>query len=425
MFQPRPYQYDGASFLASKTHALLGDAPRVGKTAQAIMACERVGADYVMVLCPASAVEHWRREFNRIMECPPALSVMSYGTAARLFADNLPTTRIDVLILDEAHYLKNFKAARTKMVFGKKCKSGGLVSCAKRVYLLTGTPMPKDPSELWPALRALYPEAITSGRTLKPYDFHQFVTKYCKTINNGFGLKIVGAKNHSDLADKLKPFMLRRTLEQVAPSMPKLDFSVLPISAQFPRGVPGSEIEQARKALAAGGLERLAEQAGNLHTLRRLTGMAKVAPVIEWAKTHFECGGGKLVIFAHHHEVIDALAYGLAESQLDWVRITGDTSPPKRQRVIDDFQNGLARVFLGQLQAAGTSVRLDAADEVLFVEWSWVPNDNYQPACRVLDVTKTRPCLARFVTIPNSIDEGITRVSVRRMADIAKILGGV
>jgi SWI/SNF-related matrix-associated actin-dependent regulator 1 of chromatin subfamily A len=419
LIQLRPYQEAGAAFLAERKSALLADSPRVGKTLQAIEACRQVDAQHVLVVCPASAVEHWKREFARVYE-PFILAVISYNKIASE-ADSLP----DVLILDEAHYLKNKKAKRTQAVFGKRCQGDGLVSRAERVFLLTGTPMPKDPSELWPALRALAPELIHS-KDGKPFNFHQFVTRYCKTRHNGFGIEIVGAKNHDKFVEVLKPFMLRRTLADVAPEMPPLLFDTLPVNARFPIVGLSKEIEIAAKAFEKDGLEGLAKIAGHIATLRRLTGMAKVPAVVEWVSDYVAGGGGKLVLFAHHRDVLHALEEGCTDIGLFPTYVDGSTGARVRQDEIDTFQNEpTVKVFIGQMQAAGTAIRLDAADEALFVEWSYVPSDNYQPACRILDVNKKAPCIARFVTIPGSIDERIAEVAARRTADVEKILGGM
>jgi SWI/SNF-related matrix-associated actin-dependent regulator 1 of chromatin subfamily A len=432
MLELRPYQREGAAFLAARDRALIADAPRVGKTAQCVAACDVADAQSVLVLCPASAVPGWEREFSRFTECPPRLTVMSYDKAVRAGATlasrainpQFLSMHVDALILDEAHYLKNPKAKRTKLVYGPKCDGrGGLVEKAKRVYAVTGTPMPKDASELFPMMRALAPERIRNPKTGLPYNFWQFVTKYCVVKNNGFGLEIKGTKNHDELRKMLDGFMIRRTLADVSPEMPELIYDTLPVDAKFPKGVPSSEIEMARKALADGGIEGLNAIGVHIATLRRLTGIAKVRPVAEWVKTHFECGGGKLVLFAHHTAVLHGLNDELISHGEEPRLVDGKTGGAVRQSEIEEFQTDpTARVFLGQLQAAGTAIRLDAADQVLFVESSWVPSDNFQASQRILDATKTAGCLARFVCIPGSIDEDIMRVAARRAEDAQKIL---
>src|SRR5690348_2437632 len=112
------YQKVGARFLAERGRALLADEMGLGKSAQAIAACDAVDARDVTVICPASVRENWVREFKRFGRIDRDLDVRSYNLAegaAKNWCD------IGVLILDEAHYLKNAKAKRTKAIFGDKC----------------------------------------------------------------------------------------------------------------------------------------------------------------------------------------------------------------------------------------------------------------------------------------------------------------
>jgi SWI/SNF-related matrix-associated actin-dependent regulator 1 of chromatin subfamily A len=421
MSELRPYQLTGAQHLASRTAAYLADDMGLGKSAQAISACDTVRARNVLVLCPASVCENWRREFRKFSYTDIHPVVYSYNSAQRkelqFWADDW-----DVLICDEAHYLKNAKAKRTQMVFGKKCDgSDGIVNRAKRVILLSGTPMPNDPSELWPMLRACAPEIIT-GKSGKPYNFWQFATAYCKIANNGFGMKIVGGRNHEKLKERLNGFLLRRTKAEVLPELPPIDFAQLFVEAGIVEGMERSEeAKLVREVLALEGVEGLAKIAPHVATLRRYTGIAKVQPVADWIETWYECGGGPLVVFAYHKEVIDALRkykfFGLGSF------ITGDTPQAQRQREIDKFQEGRTSLFVGQINAAGEGITLTAASDVLFVESSWVPKDNLQAAMRVHRIGQSNACMVRFATLPNSIDEAVQRAVMRKTRDISKIFG--
>jgi len=412
------YQRTGAAWLAGRKHALLADEMGLGKSAQAIAACDALGVKHIVVVCPASVVENWKREHIKFSTSRGVIvAVMSYDRMAKkLWSDEL---KFDVLILDEAHYLKSHTAKRTKAIFGEKCDGvGGLVERADRVILLTGTPMPNAPNELWPALRALFPEAIT-GTSGKPYSYFQFVSKFCKTRDNGFGLQIVGAKNHDLLREKLQPVMLRRTKAEVLPDLPEITFDELFVEGSI--GVAGPEADRVREALEADGVEGLKRIAPHVATLRRLTGMAKVAPVVEWVKEWLEGCDRKIVLFAHHRDVLDRL------HECFWqigARVVGDTSAAHRQKAIDDFQNDPnCRVFIGQNTAAGVGITLTAASDLLLVEPSWVPSDNAQIAGRIHRIGAVRGCQVRFVTLAGSIDEQISRVLARKTADLVQILG--
>ena len=413
----RPYQIDGAAFLASRKHALLADEPGLGKTAQAIKALcvlpgDPVLLSRVLVVCPASVVENWKREIVKFGPGGPwpGIAVYSYEKVQKAI---LPA-HLDVLIIDEAHYLKSATSKRTRAVLKE------LAPRADRVWLLTGTPMPNNPAELWPALSHLAPERIlsTSG---KPYSYWQFVAKFCKTVDNGFGLRIVGAKNHDDLKQRLDGFMLRRTKAEVAADMPPIAFENLYVEGRVAHTDDTRAAEWAlAEALRDEGVEGLRSMSAHVATLRRLTGLAKVAACAEWISDFVE-GGRQLVVFAHHREVIDGLKAALKHVPL--AVVTGSTAD--RQREVDAFQGGGAQVFLGQIAAAGTGITLTAASDVLFVESSWVPADNSQAAMRVHRIGQSEPCLVRFATLAGSIDEDIQRAVTRKTADITRIVGGV
>jgi SWI/SNF-related matrix-associated actin-dependent regulator 1 of chromatin subfamily A len=428
-----PYQIVGSRFLAERTAALLADDPGIGKSAQAIRACDDLLATKVLVVCPASVVENWRREFAKFSVLGTVPLVRSYEAVTR----GAIQSPYDALILDEAHYLKTKDAKRTKAIYGEKCDgAGGLIEKADHVFLLTGTPAPNNPSELWTHLRALAPEMILT-KAGKPQSFWQFVNAYCTTRDNGFGIQITGGKRHEVLKEKLQPFMLRRLKSEVLTDLPPITWGELFVEGKI-EGAGGraeavgymEEVNKVCSILEKKGVDGLREIAPHVATLRRLTGLAKVAPVVEWVKEWLESTDRKIVLMAHHREVIEGLFDGLwgdgrFMSTMDLPAVvTGSTPAHLRQAGIDRFQNEPnCRVFIGQIQAAGVGITLTAASDVLFVESSWVPAENSQAAMRVHRIGQVNPCLIRFATLAGSIDEQIQKAVARKTADITKILG--
>lgn len=433
-----PYQVEGAKFLAARGRALLADEMGLGKSAQAIAAAVKVcegkkPAGVVHVVCPASVVENWKREIKRFANSaqPMLWGVVSYNNASK--EDAFDFDECDVLILDEAHYLKNHKAKRTKAIFGDRCDgAGGLVSRAKHVFLLTGTPTPNHPAELWPMLRAVMPTAISPryyqgegrplGGRMKPLTYWQFVQKYCRTRDNGFGIQIVGGKNIPHLKEAIAPWVLRRKKEQVLADLPPIRFDELSLSAELKLHTLQEvrQLEEIEKALAEKGVDGLREIAPHVAQLRRVTGTAKVPAAIEWIKEQFEGGLKKLVVFAQHRDVIEALQSAFSFH----VSITGETPASSRGHIVDTFQRSdAAKLFIGQIQAAGTGITLTAASDMLFLESSWVPAENEQAAMRIHRIGQRNACLVRFATLAGSIDEQIQRAVMRKTADIAKLFG--
>jgi SWI/SNF-related matrix-associated actin-dependent regulator of chromatin subfamily A-like protein 1 len=124
-------------------------------------------------------------------------------------------------------------------------------------------------------------------------------------------------------------------------------------------------------------------------------------------------------VFAHHREALTTLEKILAP----WQPAVLHGGTERRDEQIDRFQNDPAcMVFIGQLQAAGSSINLQAAERVLFVEASWTPGDNDQAYSRVYRAGQTKPVLVRFLYLPGSIDEAVMRALARKSAMISQVI---
>lgn len=416
-----PYQVEGARFLATAPTKgrLLADEPGLGKTAQAIAACRGLGATLVTVACPASVRENWHREFDRFWPEHPPIIVASYDRIVRdEKTDWIGIGGVRVLICDESHMLKTRDAKRTKAILGP----GGLAERADHVLLLTGTPTPNHPAELWPALHALAPETIP-GKSGKPLAYWQFVAKYCKTRDNGFGIEITGGKNLPELRERIAPFVLRRKKEDVLKDLPPIRFAELPFSSDFkmPPDV-AALVPEVEAALEKDGVDGLKAIAQHVASLRRITGLAKVGPASEWIRDALDGGIEKLVVFAYHREVLQALCVDAARHNIGYACITGATTD--RQSEVDRFKNsGVCRVFFGQIQAAGTGINLTSASHLVLLESSWVPSDNEQAVMRINRIGQRRACLVYVASLAGSIDERIQRAVIRKLETINALWG--
>jgi SWI/SNF-related matrix-associated actin-dependent regulator 1 of chromatin subfamily A len=450
-----PYQVAGAAFLAERSFALLGDAMGVGKSAQAIRACDLRFAGRILVICPAIARVNWAREFHRFgllglathvllkrTDRPAAagVTICSYDYASASKA--LQTETWDVVIVDEAHYLKSLETARTKAVFGKK----GIVHRAKAMWCLTGTPMTNHVGDLWPIL------FVSGATTLK---YNAFMEQFAKTINGGFAPKIVGVKNAPELKQLLGKIMLRRRKEDVLKQLPPIQFSTFAVEPgpvdleivmyELWRRAGGEEklkaVIDGQEALVAAQIESLKNTKApmrnlipiltgmekGLAELRQYTGMAKVPAIVDIVTRELnakpEDGGiDKIVIFACHRSVIESLRQ--AFRKYGAVTLYGGTTPEGRQRNIDKFQNNPnTRVFIANIQAAGTAVTLTAACEVLFAECDWTPANNAQAAMRVHRISQARPVRVRYATLADSTDEYLTETLRRKTRDELAVFG--
>jgi SWI/SNF-related matrix-associated actin-dependent regulator 1 of chromatin subfamily A len=443
------HQRVGADWLAARKHAILADEQGLGKTATALCAADRAGAARALVLCPTAVAHNWLREARTWsptrcgqllltgkakLDPVATLVVTTHGLLTRQpMRSQLSSARWDALIVDESHAFKNERAMRTRALFGSaiaRAAGKGLIEAAQRVWLLTGTPMPNDPTELWPALRALAPERIMAASPSgwrRPASWLQFRRQFCALQPNPWapdGFKIVGARNTVDLRTRLTGFMLRRRKKDHL-DLPPLRWGTTELTVTtLPAELRAME-DRAAQALAEG---RSVEQVlaglrdeNALPTWRRLCGEAKVDAAVELLGGELDEGAlTSVVVFAHHREVVRRLAAGLAKHGA--VTITGDTAPAARQRAVDTFQAGEARVCVAQLQAGGVGITLTAAQDVVFVESDWVPGTMRQAADRCHRIGQEGSVLARVLALAGSIDGMIAATVARKAAMIDEVI---
>jgi SWI/SNF-related matrix-associated actin-dependent regulator 1 of chromatin subfamily A len=447
-----PYQLDGAAWLAQKRFALLADEMGLGKTCQAITAADAIAAEKVLILCPASVRINWLREFAKF-------SVRGLRSVALLRGDDTPlesdlvTCSYDLatkssinstlrawlgsrtntlLVLDESHFLKSVDAARSHAVLAR----GGLIHHAQRTWALSGTPAPNNYAELWPLLRCFGAYGGSYGA---------FVSQFCKTRPTPHGVAIYGHQNIAQFRELIAPIMLRRKVEDVMHQLPSIRFDDVTVPAGevdlelcFPEHflIAGRQEEwhaklEADKAavaalvghtgLGADGLVALGGIAKSVSTLRKFTGLQKVGPVVELLTDEFNSGLDKIVILAHHRDVIENLRVGL--SKFKPVTLYGGTSPEARQRNIDRFaRDPKYRVFIGNILALpGVDGLQNLCCNVLLVEPDWVPANNAQAIMRVRRIGQSRPVWVRSVMLEgNELDRRIQQVLRRKTKDLVE-----
>ena len=412
-----PYQREGADWLASQARAGLADEQRVGKAVQAIMACDKVGAQRIAVVCPAKATHQWRAQFERFGR-PLAyrqLRVLSYEEATKVFgAVSVKTSQnlADVVILDEAHRLKNPTSQRTTAIYPK-------LQYVDYVWALTGTPMPNDPSELWTHFRWLKPHLIPAPGKGAPLTYEAFRAAFCE-MKRGFGgePQVVGVKNLDVLKPLVDKLWLRRMLADVQPQLPKMRYGEIVLKSSKQQDV--REVHEISAHLPKEKYDRLITDPDSLpvgdeelSSLRRLVAEAKAGALADYLREELETyPEQKIVVFAWHTNALDRLARDLRK--FGPVIVDGRTKNPTA--AVAAFQNDPeSRVCLGQIVAAGTALDFTAASDVIFLELSWTPVENWQAQSRILGIDqKAQSCLCRTVVLKDSIDEAVTRVLARK-----------
>jgi SNF2 family DNA or RNA helicase len=360
--------------------------------------------------------------------------VLFYDAAVKHLA-LLMSVQWDVLIIDEAHYLKsryvvsrNTSGYRTRAIYGSGKRYAGLVTKATRTWRLTGTPALNHAGELWTHVRS-------AGLTDMPYQ--DWLYFFCEGFDGDHGFRFTKHRHTEELQKILEPFMLRRTKAEVQPNLkepmfetitvPRSDIALPPeLLALVPQIAQADA--QLQEALNSGNpdgqLSTLESMASNLATLRRFTLMAKLPAIAEQIEDDLTTGQiPKLVVFGIHKIGIKWLAEKL--QRFHPLTITGDTPAEKRQPNIDKFQSDpAARIILGNIAAMGTGVDglQNVCDEAIFCEQDWVPSSNAQAIMRLCRIGQKNPVRARIFALYNSVDEYVQDTLTKKMKELSKIL---
>lgn len=436
-----PYQLEGAAFLADRYRGALFDVPGLGKTAQAIRATELVKAERSLVICPAAVRQVWPFQFGlwgrtsaRVVKASSVFDVsawqkgrvntlvVSYEQAVN-WERELSGDFIDAVIVDESHYMKNPDARRTRAVVGGKgdC-SGGICGLAAHAWLLTGTPIKRDPADLWVPLRM-------AGAT--KLGFNAFQKRYFKQKLGTFSVSnTIRPEALSELQGLMKDAAVLRTFEDVNLELPPIRIGELPVDGdsravvEYLKQYPGLSDTIMRGITEEGRVSF--EEGTHVATLRSLIAEAKAPGYSRLITEELKSGTiDKLVVMAHHRRAIQMVTEHLRGHGISAEMIVGGVSERERERIVRSFQddeNGV-RVVVGNITAAGTGLTLTAASQLDMLESSWTPADNVQAIRRIRRKGQTRPTVARFVSLLNSFDAVVARAVVARANTVRSLTG--
>lgn len=402
-----PYQVIGAKWLRDISKGILADDMGLGKTRQALAAMTFPA----LIICPANAKTAWARE-AALMHPEKSVEVCS-GTKTYPIESDVVIINYDILgpwkefimelgfetiVLDEAHYVKNMSTARFKaakdIIQNKAAKP-------KNVFLLTGTPMPNRPIELFPllwlsdSLTAIKPEY----RTRKGY-----ALRYCDGEYTPWGFDVSGASNLDELRDALRKCMLVRSKEEVLTDLPeKIEETLsepIPKSSDYKaaereflkwyREEKGKDLSgnEARFMVRIGQLNKLSEYDKATSTIFK--------EMIEERKQSKQ----GTIIFFHYKESMEAMKTWLGEEAFYY---SGESAVNERQEMIDAFQKGEKKFFVAQIDAAKVAITLTYADRVIFLSLPWNHADYRQASDRAYRIGQKNSVLVSKI-LSNSAD---------------------
>jgi len=445
----KDFQKAAIEFASKRQNVLIADEPGLGKTIETmglINYCRDIKT--VLVICPASMKINWLNEANKwdttgktksiIMPGKPYVDadmvIINYDLLHACY-DKLTERYWDLLVLDESHFIKNAKAQRTVRIIGNRVFKG---IKARRKLFLTGTPILNRPSELWTTLKVLDPNGLGSN-------WMKFHVRYCGAFPTIYGWDTDGATNTGELQDRLRSsIMIRREKSQVLKELPRKIRQVIEImttkkdelkiiedevnaydtlekrKADLSALMAEAEKNSVEYKEAVEKLQNLVSVAfSEMSKLRLKAGMLKVPYAIELIENILE-ETDKLVVFAHHHDVISKLKETFGDKA---VLFTGRENATQRDEAVTKFQTDPdIKLFVGSIHAAGVGLTLTAASRVLFVEQDWTPSILTQCEDRVHRIGQEDTVLIQHLVMTNSLDARMMKMVVEKQEIIDSIL---
>ena len=408
-----PFQKAGIDFINHQKNVLVADEMGLGKTIQAIGYINlNSNIKTVLIICPASLKINWKQELEKWLVRPYKINILNgkdladitiinYESVKKYF--NLLTSQIwDLLVLDESHYIKNYKAQRTKYITGffesngdKKSWIKGLKDYANQKILLTGTPIMNRPEELITQLKVLNHELAKN-----PF---KFMEKYVE--KNAWG-GVIGSRNLEELQYKLRTTcMIRREKKDVLTELPDKLRQIITLPKEILKN--DNKTKEIVSYLsenwdvATGKLKSSKIPFDEIAKIRHEQAIKKIPYLIEHIENVLE-DEDKVVVFAHHHDVINAIYEKFKDIS---VIATGEQSLKERNEAVDKFQNDPnIKLFIGSTEAMGVGITLTVSQTVIFAELEWRPGDLFQAEDRLHRIGQKNTVLVQYLVIDESID---------------------
>jgi len=389
----RKYQEWGVKYILHQKRVLLGDEMGLGKTVQAIatmVSLKNAGATHFMVVCPASVVINWCREVEKhsILKAfkihgsqreevlkewqeQGGVGVTTYETLGIVDFASFP---FSLLIVDEAHYIKNPEAQRTENTVRLSLNTD-------RILFMTGT-----------ALENKVDEMISLVEILKPE-----VAKELK--------KIAFLSSAPEFREKIAPVYYRRKREDVLTELPDL------IEKRKWCTLTPQEEAVYEEAVISQQFAKARQVSWNVDDLQYSSKAGQLKEIVEWAKED----GRKVVVFSFFLKTIESVIKCLGNVCME--PINGSVLPAKRQEIIDTFEKAPAGAVLpAQIQAGGTGLNIQSASVVVLCEPQFKPSIENQAISRAYRMGQARNVLVYRLLCEDTVEERIMQLLESKQA---------
>ena len=417
------FQQEGLAFLLQHDRCLLADEMGLGKTVQALSWLASTGLFPALVIPPAHLTRNWQEEtarFLRIDGAPPRVHVIRglkpydlpeadvyvmHYLLLRGWKETLPTLPFRAVIFDEIQELRHTGT--------EKYSAASLLSeSCEHVIGLSGTPIYNKGGEIWNVINILDYHFLG--------DWESFSREWCY----GYGNAVVVKPDLLGAYLKREGLMLRRTKQEVLKELPpkrrlvqELDWNdkvyaqlMEPILPQLLRWKNDGTLTASARAMLE---EQISQRA------RQATGVAKAPYVCQFVRALLE-GGEKVLLFAHHHEVMDIYKKELHAFAPGF--ITGRETSAMKDRAVERFMTGKTDLVCISLRAA-SGLNLQRATCVVFGELDWSPAVHSQAEDRAHRIGQEDSLLCYYLVSPQGSDAAMQEALGLKVSQFVGLMG--
>jgi SWI/SNF-related matrix-associated actin-dependent regulator 1 of chromatin subfamily A len=420
------HQKEAIQKLLENKKFILADDMGLGKTTSSIVAALESGAKKILIICPATLKINWKREIENYSNRSIFIAegkqfstehdfviinydiIKNFHDAKKKDESQILGANFDLVIIDEAHYIKNAQAQRTKLI-------NDFVKKVDRLWLLTGTPMTSRPIDYYNLL------SLIDSPVAK--NWMAYVIRYCQGYQFKVGSRkvwnVMGASNLEELRDRTSGLTLRRLKEDVLDLPDKIITPVyLRLKSKEYEEVMGEYYNWYEKNPEES--KSLTVQFTKLTKVRQIIANEKITQTIEIAENILE-QDKKVIIFCNFTESLNKIIEHFGKSA---VKVDGSMSKVERQHSVDEFQdNPKVKVFVGNIKAAGVGLTLTSAEAVIMNDLSFLPSDHSQAEDRAYRYGQKNNVLVYYPIFENTIEGIIYDILNAKKQVISTVMG--
>ena len=426
---PMEHQKIAIEKLLANDKFILADDMGLGKTTSAVIASLESNARKILIVCPASLKINWQREIENYTDRRILLiegrkwgSTFDYYIINYDILKNFHTTDnsedsedykllvnagFDLAIVDEAHYISNNTAQRTRLL-------NDVLEKIPKVWLLTGTPMTSRPINYFNLLKI-----VESPLTL---NWQSYVRRYCAGYQFRVGNRKVwntsGASNLDELRERTKSLVLRRMKTDILDLPEKI---VTPVYLELKNTFYDDELEEfMRISKDNKENESITVTLNRLMKIRQLIAIEKVSYTCELIDKCLE-QGKKVIVFTNFTSSLELIHEKYKKNS---VTLDGRMSKERKQESVDKFQNNdKVKVFISNIVAGGVGITLTAAEVVIMNDLSFVPAHHSQAEDRAYRYGQKNSVLVYYPIFENTIEKIVYNILQKKKGIIDQVMG--